>query len=145
MLKAKPIDQQLELTSFAGEPITEVDTDKVIDEVAGSWAFGDGIGHTTVKVGSLFVFPPYGLYLLGNSVLEVVGYERIEITDVLPEEQESQWDQVYQAIISGPGRVVAAVSGSEYRSQQEAARRIRRLLHPEQAAAQDLHLYLNEG
>ena len=127
------------------KPISEVDTDRVVDEVAGSWAFGDGIGHTSVKVGSLFVFPPYGIYLLGNSVLELAGYERIEITDALPQEEKAQWDDVYQAVISGPGRVVAAVSGAEYRSQQEAARRIRRILHPELAASQDLELYLNEG
>lgn len=79
--------------------------------------YGQPLGEATVTVGSIAAFPPYGVYVLGNSLLWLGGYEKIEISDALPENERSAWDKVYTDIVSAPGRVAAAMAGVEFRSQ----------------------------
>jgi hypothetical protein len=37
---------------------------------------------------------------------------------MLPEEQGKRWSDGYDSIVSGPGKVVAALAGDEYRSRE---------------------------
>lgn len=96
----------------------------VLGIVGGNFAYGSGLGDVALNVGTAVVFPPYALYLLGNAVLSVSGYEPVTISSLLPEEDGKQWSETYNTFVSGPGRVVAAMSGHEYRSPEVAEQRL---------------------
>jgi hypothetical protein len=74
------------------------------------------------------VFPPYIIYLLGNTALSLTGYEPVTVSSVLPEEQGRAWSDGYDTLVSGPGRMVAAMAGREYRSRDVAQEKLREVL-----------------
>jgi hypothetical protein len=47
---------------------------------------------------------------------------------MLPEEQGKQWSQTYDHIVSGPGKMVAAMSGHEYRSREVGDQRLKAVI-----------------
>ncbi len=69
-------------------------------------------------MGAVVAFPPFAVYLVGNSLLEMGGYEPIEVTDALGEEGSAKWDEAYETVASGPGKVTAAVAGEEFRTKE---------------------------
>ena len=127
VIKEKPKDKP---SSFevVGKPMTSEQAKDVLGTVGGNFAYGSGLGDVALNVGTVVIFPPYALYLLGNAVLSVSGYEPVTISSLLPEEDGKQWSQTYDTLVSGPGRVVAALSGHEYRSQEVADHRLRAVL-----------------
>ena len=100
------------------KPLTPEETDELIDKVGDDFVYGPGLGKTALNVGAVVMFPPYAIYLVGNALLEVGGYEPIEISDALGKEGSANWDSAYETVISGPGRVTAAVAGREYKDQE---------------------------
>ncbi len=66
------------------------------------------------NVGTVVVFPPYALYLLGNAGLALAGYEPLYVTDALPGEARDAALTVYDGITSVPGRIAAGVAGEEF-------------------------------
>jgi hypothetical protein len=99
-----------------GEPIPPEQAKAVLSELGKNYAYGTGIGDTALNVGAVIAFPPYAIYLVGNAVLALTGYETITPSKVLPEKAGETWANTYDTIVSGPGRVVAAMAGHEYRS-----------------------------
>jgi hypothetical protein len=97
---------------------------EVLSTVGGNFAYGSGLGDAALNVGTAVVFPPYALYLVGNAVLSLSGYEPVTIASLLPEEDGKKWSNTYDSLVSGPGKVVAAVAGREYRSQEVADQRL---------------------
>jgi hypothetical protein len=79
-------------------------------------------------LGAVIVFPPYILYLLGNTALSLSGYEPVTVSSMLPEEQGKAWSKGYDTVVSGPGRIVAATAGREYRSREVGDERLRAIL-----------------
>jgi hypothetical protein len=127
VIKEKPKSQVDEM-SAVGKPMSNDQAKAVLGEVGSNFAYGPGLGDAAVNLGAVIVFPPYILYLLGNTALSLSGYEPVTVSSMLPEEQGKAWSNGYDTVVSGPGRVVAATAGREYRSQEVGDERLRVLL-----------------
>ena len=127
VVKEKPKSQVDEM-SAVGKPMTNEQAKAVLGEVGSNFAYGPGLGDAAVNLGAVIVFPPYILYLLGNTALSLTGYEPVTVSSLLPEEQGKAWSNGYDTVVSGPGRVVAATAGREYRSREVGDERLRVLL-----------------
>lgn len=127
LIKKKPPEQPDEF-AVVGKEMPPEQAKQVLNEVGGNFAYGPGLGDTAVSVGTVVVFPPYAIYLLGNAVLSVSGYEPVTVASTLPEESGRQWSDTYDHIVSGPGKMVAAMAGHEYRSREVADARLKRAL-----------------
>jgi hypothetical protein len=127
VIKEKPKSQQSEIAAVS-QPMSSEKAKAVLGEVGGNFAYGPGLGDAAVNLGAVIVFPPYILYLLGNTALSLSGYEPVTVSSVLPEEQGKAWSNGYDTVVSGPGRMVAAASGREYRSREVGDERLRMVL-----------------
>lgn len=97
--------------------LTPEESKKILSTAGDSVVYGPGIGDLTLKTASVILFPPYGLYLLGQAVWGLSTGDRApEITDLLPDEDKKTWDSTYTEIVSGPGRVNAAFAGKEFKT-----------------------------
>ncbi len=136
VIRKRPEDKPTGL-DVVGKPMTNEQAKEVLSTVGGNFAYGSGLGDAALSVGTAVLFPPYALYLLGNAALSVSGYEPVTISSLLPEEDGKQWSATYDKVVSGPGRVVAAVAGHEYRSQDVAEERLRAVFAKIQAAPEN--------
>jgi hypothetical protein len=127
IIKERPADKPSGL-DVVGKPMTSDQAEEVLGTVGGNFAYGPGLGDAALNIGTAVVFPPYAIYLLGNAVLSVSGYEPVTIASLLPEEDGKKWSRTYDTVVSGPGRVVAAMAGREYRSQEVADERLSAVL-----------------
>jgi hypothetical protein len=118
VIKEKQPDSEASGLDLVGKPIPPDKAKQVLSEAGGNFAYGPGLGDAAVTVGTVVVFPPYALYLLGNAVLSLSGYEPVTVSSMLPDEQGKAWSSTYDSLVSGPGKVVAAMSGHEYRSRE---------------------------
>jgi len=134
IIKKKPEDQPDEFAAV-GKGMTDEQAKAVLGEVGSNFAYGPGLGDTAVNVGAVILFPPYILYILGNTALSLTGYEPVTVSSMLPEEQGRAWSNGYDTLVSGPGRMVAAVAGREYRSRDVAREKLKAALEtkPEEA------------
>lgn len=112
----------------AKEPLSPENTEELLNEVGSNWLYGQGMGETAATVGTIVVFPPYALWVVGNAALQLSGEEPIEVSRILPEESGKIWRTTYDEITSVPGRTSAAVAREEYRDQDVARERIEAVL-----------------
>lgn len=136
VIKKKPEDQPDEL-AVVGKEMSPEQAEAVLGEVGSNFAYGPGIGDTAVNVGAVILFPPYIIYILGNTALSLSGYEPVTVSSVLPEEQGRAWSNGYDTLVSGPGRMVAAMAGREYRSRDVAREKLREALETQPPAEPD--------
>jgi hypothetical protein len=108
----KPLASKLQ--KLTSEPLTPEQTSELVDTAAGNFFYGPGLGETALDVAGMILFPPYALVVVGNSALSLAGYQPLSIKRVLPEDVKKDYSSVTDTIYSGPGRVVAGVSGKEY-------------------------------
>ena len=87
-----------------------------LDEFANSWAYGEGLGHTTLNISGAIIFPPYTLFVLTNALIQASGGQALGLSRVLDEDKRSTWERIYAGIVGVPGRLSAAIAGKEYRS-----------------------------
>lgn len=127
MLKERPKTENDDF-SIIGKEIPPKEAKKVLREVGQNFAYGPGLGDTVLNVGAVVIFPPYAIYLIGNAALFLSGYEPITVSSVLPEEDGRVWSESYDRVVSGPGKVAAAMAGHEYRSRQVADERMQTVL-----------------
>jgi hypothetical protein len=113
---------------IVGKPMPPEKAKEVLSELGQNFAYGPGLGDAALNVGTAVVFPPYAIYLLGNALLSLGGYEPVTVASLLPEEDGKAWSRTYDSVVSGPGKVVAAMAGREYRSQEVADERMRAIL-----------------
>ncbi len=111
-----------------GKPMPPDKAKEVLSEVGKNFAYGPGLGDTALNVGTAVVFPPYAIYLLGNAVLSLSGYEPVTVSSLLPAEDGKAWSESYDSLVSGPGKVVAAMAGHEYRSREVGNAKMREVL-----------------
>ena len=114
-------DRDLPPTSVSDaieHPLTPEETQELMGKVGDNWLYGGGFGRTALDLGLIYAAPPYAIYLLGNAIASLAGYEPLEVTDALPKEEEEQWDSFYDTVTSGPGRVSAAVAGKDFRTRE---------------------------
>jgi len=95
------------------------------EEIGGNWLYGQGLGSAAVNVGTIYLFPPYAIYVLGNGILNIAGYEGYYVSDLLPEQEKEQYLTFYDTVTGSPGRVTAAMAGKEYRSKEVAKERLK--------------------
>lgn len=122
-----PLEAKL-MKSSLKEPLSPEDTNELLNEVGSNWLYGQGMGETAATIGTIVVFPPYALWVLGNAALQLSGEEPVEVSKMLPEESGKIWKNTYDEIVSVPGRTTAAVVGEEYRTQEVARNRIEAVL-----------------
>lgn len=105
-------------TDLVTKPLTQEERKEVLSQVGGNWFYGSGIGETALTIGTVAAFPPYAAIVLGNALLSFAGYEPLKFSDALPEGERESWSNTYDGIVSGPGRLTAAVAGEEYRTRE---------------------------
>ena len=87
-----------------------------------------GLGTAALNVGAIVLFPPFAIYVVGNAVANLAGYEGVYVSDALPEEDRKDFNDGYDTVVSAPGRVTAAVAGKEFRSKDVAKTRLETVL-----------------
>ena len=127
IIRERPESKPSEL-DIVGKPMPPDKAKEVLSEIGQNFAYGPGLGDAALNIGTAVVFPPYAIYLLGNALLSVSGYEPVTVASLLPEEQGKTWSRTYDSVVSGPGKVVAAVAGREYRSRDVAEEKMRTVL-----------------
>ncbi len=90
------------------------DAEDQLSKFGHHWFYGPGLGQTMANVGTVIVFPPWAIYLLGNAGLAVAGYEPVSLTSLLPDGPRRYVDGAYGGVVSVPGRITAAVAGERY-------------------------------
>jgi len=127
VIREKPESEPSNL-DLIGKPMPPEKAKEVLSEVGKNFAHGPGLGDTALNIGTAVVFPPYAIYLLGNAVLSLSGYEPVTVSSLLPPEDGKAWSESYDSIVSGPGKVIAAMSGHEYRSREVGNAKMREVL-----------------
>jgi hypothetical protein len=123
--------------SAVQQPLSPEETEALVSDVANNWFYGQGLGETMLAVGTVVIFPPYGIYLAGNALLSLSGYEEIRVTEALPDSGEDVWNSVYDGVTSVPGHVTATISGDEFVSKKMADQTLQRYLDRKQVPAAD--------
>ncbi len=124
-------------------PESQEEAQKRLNEAGGDILYGSGLGQAMLNVGGIIAFPPYGIYVLGDALLNLGGYD-IKPSGALPEEEQQKWDALYSDVTSGPGRVAAAVAGTEFRSNEVIADRNRKEAEKREPQAPVLNSELSE-
>lgn len=127
VIKKKP-EPDGDAMALVGKPIPPDKAEEVLSEVGSNFAYGPGLGDTALSVGTVVVFPPYALYLLGNAVLSLSGYEPVTVSSMLPDKEGKEWSNMYDSVVSVPGKMVAAAAGREFRSPDVARARMKTLV-----------------
>lgn len=110
------------------KPLSPDAATSVFSEMGENWLYGPGLGQTALNVGAMVVFPPYAIYVLGNSVLSMSGYEPLYVTDLLPDGERDEVNLMYDEVTTAPGRVSAALAGKEFRSKEVASERMKAIV-----------------
>ncbi len=116
-------DPKLALTART-KPLSPEESQELLGEVGDNFIYGQGVGEAALNVGAVAAFPPYAIVVIGNTALSLSGYEKIGVSTALPEEERSWWSDAYDGVLSGPGRLVAAIAGEEYRTKEVAKQRL---------------------
>lgn len=129
-------DSQVDIAAIAAKPLPPEKAEQMLGEIGENWLYGEGIGETAITVGTCVVFPPYILWVVGNGVLSLSGYQPLQFSDALPQAQGEAWREAYQTVASGPGRLAAAIAGKEYRSQEIAKDNLMKYMPPTEAESE---------
>ena len=104
-----------QITAAAAErPPTSDELSQQLAVAGHRWFYGQGIGTTMLNVGTVVLFPPYALYLLGNAGVAFAGYEPLYVTDALPEPAKKEVLGLYNGVTGVPGRLNALVAGERF-------------------------------
>jgi hypothetical protein len=113
-------------TQLATKPLPPEQAEELLGEMGENWLYGSGLGTTVLNAGAIYLFPPFGLYVLGNSLLSMSGYEPLYVSKLLPDQEETQVNTLYDNVTSAPGRVSAALAGKEFRSREVIRHRLKK-------------------
>lgn len=120
-----------DVTAFASNPLPPEKAKEALEEVGKGFVYGPGIGEAVVNGGTAILFPPYAVVLIGNAVLSLSGYEPVTVSRMLPKEAGKAWGSAYDEVVSGPGRVSAALAGEEFRNKELVDATLNKLIeHP---------------
>lgn len=101
---------------IAAEPLSPKETGEVVDTALTNFFYGPGLGETALDVTGAMLFPPYAMVLIGQTLVRLAGYESPRFIEIFPDQQQHAYDVTMDAVYSGPGRLVAAAAGEEYRT-----------------------------
>ncbi len=88
--------------------------DNSLKSMGQKWFFGRGLGKTSLNVTGVLLFSPYGIYLLANTGIELLGFRGVYITDLLPEDSRRYVQNAYGVVCDVPGRFTAFVAGVNF-------------------------------
>lgn len=97
------------------KPPTVEEAGDELEKQGENWLYGKGFGSTTLNIATCIVFPPYILYLFGNAGLEMAGYEPLYVTEAVPDSAKAEVTEVYDQVVSIPGKIAAEAAGEEFR------------------------------
>ncbi|MFN8388733.1 MAG: hypothetical protein U0136_00415 [Bdellovibrionota bacterium] len=103
-----------EIVANAEERARDGTADDQLSEFGNRWFYGGGVGRTIANVGTVVVFPPYALYLLGNAGLALAGYQPVHVTEALPDPARDTVNEIYDGVTSVPGRITSAIAGKPF-------------------------------
>lgn len=129
----KPKPPAIPLSGLNTAPLAPEKAKDLASQMGKQWFYGEGVGNTAATVGTIVFFPPYAALVLGNAALSMGGYEQYWLSDVLPEEERTEYRQIYRDVTSLPGRTHAAIAGREFITEEEAAKENERFLEANQA------------
>jgi hypothetical protein len=101
---------------LAAEPLSPKETGEVVDTALTNFFYGPGLGETALDVTGVMLFPPYAMVLIGQTLVRLAGYESPRFIEMFPQEQQQAYDKTMDTVYSGPGRLVSAAAGEEYRT-----------------------------
>lgn len=129
--KKKEDDSVANLVIARRQPLTAQESEEVLGVVAENWLYGPGLGRSALNIGTVVLFPPYAVYVLGNALLDVSGFQPMYITDLLPEDERQDYNRVFDSVTGAPGRLTAAMAGKEFRSPDVGKQRLENVLGSE--------------
>ncbi len=135
VLKKQTPENEVDLAAAARQPLSPEETKALLNDAAGNWFYGQGMGRTMMQVGAIVVFPPYALFLLGNAALTAGGYQPLRFSDALPPDGRDRFLTFYNDVSSGPGRFSAALAGREFITEEVAKERLARYLKRKDSAS----------
>jgi len=106
-----------DLATGKTKPPTADELQEGLSEFGHRWFFGPGFGRTAVNVGTAVVFPPYALYLVGQAVTRMAGYEPYTISDAIPEPLHSPSMVVYEGVTDAPGLLNSFLFGEQFQGE----------------------------
>lgn len=124
-------DSVAQLVITRKQPLTVQQSEDVLGVVAENWLYGPGLGRSALNIGTIVLFPPYAVYVLGNALLDVSGFQPLYLTDLLPEDERQDYNKMFDSVTGAPGRVTAAMAGKEFRSPEAGRQRLENVLAPE--------------
>lgn len=104
-----------EIAEASKKPPEEGEIEGELGEAAKDFAYGPGLGRASLNVATVILFPPYAIYLVGNALLSLGGYEQLHVTDALPDKGRDAVLTVYDGVTSVPGRLTAGIANEEFR------------------------------
>lgn len=122
--------------SITQKPMPPEEAKALLEDVGSNFAYGYGLGETLLTIGSVVVFPPYAVVVVGNAALSLSGYEPITVSGTLPGEAGKAWGETYDDITGGPGKVTAAVAGEEFRTREVARESLKRYTSPDKQSGE---------
>lgn len=100
------------------QEVTPEQAKQQLNDLGQDFLYGPGLGKTALAVGSTVIFPPFGIYMLANGLLELGDYQTYYLTDALPKPYKDTWNETYENVASAPGRVAASIASKEYRTEE---------------------------
>lgn len=137
--------QKIDETSLVGKQLSPQESEELLANVGQNYIYGPGLGETILNVGTAVAFPPYLIYLVGNAVLSISGYEPLSVARALPDETGKAWSETFDEAVSGPGRVVAAVAGEEYRNREVAREGLKKYIATNAKPLENQTAYVPDG
>ncbi len=125
--KSEP-DPQSQFQITAAPTVPPDKAPDFLKEVGSNFVYGQGLGETALTAGTVAVFPPFAVWVLGNAALSLGGYEPLRVSDALPEESKEAWVNTFDDVTSGPGRVSAALAGEEFRTKEVAKEKLKQYI-----------------
>ncbi len=93
------------------------ETQMALKKAGKAWFFGRGLGKTAINITGIVLFPPYGLYLLGNAGLELAGVGGVYPSQVLPDGPRKHVEDFYGSVCDIPGLITSSVAGVEFQKE----------------------------
>ncbi len=114
----KPMIPSLgEISETASKPNGQEELQSELDAYVNRWFYGPGLGQSTLNIGTVVLFPPYVLYLLGNAGLQLAGYEPVSVLSYVPGEPGDYVRASYDAITGVPGRTTSTIAGEDFQGE----------------------------
>ncbi|MBX7138829.1 MAG: hypothetical protein K1X83_12705 [Oligoflexia bacterium] len=120
LLKKQENPEPLDVTTVVSKPVPPEKAQEIMSDAGENFIYGEGLGDAVATAGTVVLFPPYAILLLGNAALSLNGYQSVWLSDALPEDGRAGWRELYGGVTSAPGRVNAALAGEEYRTEERA-------------------------